>query len=401
MDKFLLVVNAGSSSIKFTAYKTGASPHRLVADFSGQLDGINNRSRFWVKKADGETLLNCPLNGQTVPDHAAAIARILAWLEDYLGAARLLAVGHRIVHGGPQYCTPVLLNEKILQDLEGLIPLAPLHQPHNLAPVRALQKAQPSLPQVACFDTAFHQTQPAIAQRFALPRDLTAEGIRKYGFHGLSYEYVATLLPTLDAKLEKARVVVAHLGSGASLCALHEGRSVATTMGFSPLDGLVMGTRCGSIDPGVLLYLMERHNMDLSQLQTLLYHQSGLLGVSGLSSDMRTLLASDDPFAKEAIDLFVYRVGREIGSLAAALGGLQALVFTGGIGENSAQIRQQVCQQAAWLGLDLDQAANAAGVSCISTPGSKLAAWTVPTDENLMIARHTLKQIGFSEAISG
>jgi acetate kinase len=253
----------------------------------------------------------------------------------------------------------------------------------------------PSLLQVACFDTAFHRTQPAVAQRFAIPRRFADEGVRRYGFHGLSYEYIVSVLPGLDSTLADARIIVAHLGSGASLCALYNGRSIATTMSFSPLDGLVMGTRCGNIDPGVLLYLMDRHHMDARALEQLLYHQSGLLGVSDISNDMRTLLASDDPRAQEAIELFVYRVGREIGSLAAALGGLDALVFTGGIGEHSAEIRAKVCHQAAWLGLELDDSANEAGAIRISTPGSKLSTWVVSTDENLMIAHHTLRQVIF------
>ena len=269
-------------------------------------------------------------------------------------------MGHRVVHGGQHYSAPVLIDATVLAELETLVPLAPLHQPHNLATIRVLLETMPSLPQVACFDTAFHRTQPDVAQRFAIPRRFADEGVRHYGFHGLSYEYIASVLPTLEPALADARIIVAHLGSGASLCALHKGRSIATTMGFSPLDGLVMGTRCGNIDPGVLLYLMDRHNMDARALEQLLYHQSGLLGVSGISNDMRTLLASDDPHAQEAIELFVYRVGREIGSLAAALGGLDALVFTGGIGEHSAVIRAKVCHQAAWLGLELDDSANEA-----------------------------------------
>jgi len=277
--------------------------------------------------------------------------------------------------------------------LENLISLAPLHQPHNLAAMRALLEIMPTLPQVACFDTAFHRTQSDVAQRYALPRRFTDAGVRRYGFHGLSYEYIVSVLPELDATLAKARIIVAHLGNGASLCAIQNGRSIATTMGFSPLDGLVMGTRCGSLDPGVLLYLMDHYNMNARAMEQLLYYQSGLLGVSGISSDMRTLLASDDPQAKEAIDLFVYRVGREIGSLAAALGGLDALIFTGGIGEHAAGIRAKICRQAEWLGLELDDAANDAGAMGISTAGSKLSAWVVNADENLMIAHHTLQQV--------
>jgi acetate kinase len=325
-------------------------------------------------------------------DHTGAISVILAWLKVYFADGELLAVGHRVVHGGQHYSAPVLIDAKVLEELENLIPLAPLHQPHNLATIRALLETMPSLPQVACFDTAFHRTQPAVAQRYAIPRRFADEGVRHYGFHGLSYEYIASVLPAIEPALADARIIVAHLGSGASLCALHKGRSIATTMGFSPLDGLVMGTRCGSLDPGVLLYLMDRHNMDARALEQLLYHQSGLLGVSGISNDMRTLLASDDPRAQEAIELFVYRAGRETGSLAAALGGLDALVFTGGIGEHSAVIRAQVCRQAAWLGLELDDSANETDVSRISTLSSKVSAWAVATDENLMIAHHTLRQ---------
>jgi acetate kinase len=274
--------------------------------------------------------------------------------------------------------------------------LAPLHQPHNLAAIRVLLQAMPSVPQVACFDTAFHCTQPEVAKRLAIPRRFAEEGIRCYGFHGLSYEYIASLLPALEPKLKKARIIVAHLGNGASLCALQNGRSVATTMSFSPLDGLVMGTRCGNLDPSVLIYLMDHHHMDARALEDLLYHQSGLLGISGISSDMRTLLASKDPHAQQAIESFVYRIGLAIGSLAAALGGLDALVFTGGIGEHSSLIRAKICQQAAWLGLEMDHLANESAATRISMNDSKLSAWVVPTDENFMIARHTQQLVGIA-----
>jgi len=395
MSAFLLVVNAGSSSIKFTVYQmdTPSTQSQLLEDCAGQIEGINGQPRFLVKKTGGGVLVDDRFSSREANGHADAIALVLGWLVDYFGKGELLAVGHRIVHGGQHYSAPVLLNEKILDDLDGLVPLAPLHQPHNLATVRALQSIKPAMPQVGCFDTAFHCTQPEVARRIALPRRFADEGIRRYGFHGLSYEFIASMLPSLDPGLARARVIVAHLGSGASLCALQNGRSMATTMGFSPLDGLVMGTRCGSIDPGVLLYLMGRHDMDVEKLQALLYFQSGLLGVSGISNDMRTLLDSDAPYAKQAIELFVYRIGREIGSLAAALGGVDALVFTGGIGEHAAPIRAQVARQAAWLGLDLDEEANRVSAACISKPGSKLSAWVLATDENLMIARHTIKLI--------
>ncbi len=396
MNNYLLVINAGSSSIKFAVYQKDESSVQLIADAAGQIEGIGGQPSFTVKNSDGLVLVDRTLTSGETPNHTGAITIIRTWLQEYLADGSLLAVGHRVVHGGQHYSAPVLINPTVLAELEALVPLAPLHQPHNLATIRALLETMPTLPQVACFDTAFHRTQPDVAQRFAIPRHFADEGVRHYGFHGLSYEYIASVLPTVEPILAEARIIVAHLGSGASLCALHKGRSIATTMGFSPLDGLVMGTRCGNIDPGVLLYLMDRHNMDARALEQLLYHQSGLLGVSGISNDMRTLLASDNPRAQQAIELFVYRAGREIGSLAAALGGLDALVFTGGIGEHSAAIRANVCHQAAWLGLELDDSANQAGTICISTPDSKLSAWVVPTDENLMIAHHTLRQVTFN-----
>ena len=392
MNKYLLVINAGSSSIKFAIYQV-VILSTLRVDATGQIEGIGNHSRFMVKDAQGNILSNCLLSTEEANNHADAIIIIRSWLLEYIRGGTLLAVGHRVVHGGQHYFTPILIDEKVLNDLENLIPLAPLHQPHNLAAIRALQEIMPTLPQVACFDTALHRTQPDIAQLFALPRGITDAGVRRYGFHGLSYEYIVSVLPDLDASLVKARIIVAHLGNGASLCAIQNGRSVATTMGFSPLDGLVMGTRCGSLDPGVLLYLMKHYNMDAHALEQLLYYQSGLLGVSGISSDMHTLLDSDEPQAKEAVDLFVYRVGREIGSLVAALGGLDALIFTGGIGENSAEIRAKICQWTEWLGLELDVSANETGATCISIPSSKLTGWVVNTDENRMIAQHTLQQI--------
>jgi acetate kinase len=400
MNKYLLVINAGSSSIKFAIYQKDTSSIQLVADAAGQIEGIGSQPHFTVKTPCDAVLVERMLSVDEARDHAGAIGIILDWLRDYFADGTLLAVGHRVVHGGQHYSAPVLIDAKVLMELETLVPLAPLHQPHNLAAIRALLETMPTLPQVACFDTAFHRTQPAVAQHFAIPRRFADEGIRHYGFHGLSYEYIASVLPAVEPTLADARIIAAHLGSGASLCALQKGKSIATTMGFSPLDGLVMGTRCGSIDPGVLLYLMDRHNMDARALEQLLYHQSGLLGVSGISNDMRALLASgDDPRAQEAIELFVYRAGREIGSLAAALGGLDALVFTGGIGEHSAAIRAKACHQAAWLGLELDDSANETGVSRISTLSSKVSAWVVATDENLMIARHTLRRVSHPQAI--
>lgn len=390
MNKYLLVINAGSSSIKFAVYQMDMPSNQLVADASGQIEGIGNQPKLSVKDSRVAYLVGHRLAVDEVHDHTSAISIICSWLRDYLTDGSLLAVGHRVVHGGQHYSIPVLIDAKVLKDLDNLIPLAPLHQPHSLTAIRAFQEIMPGLPQVACFDSAFHRTQPDVSQRFALPRRYFDEGVRHYGFHGLSYEYIASVLPTLDPRLTEARIIVAHLGNGASLCAIHKGRSIATTMGFSPLDGLVMGTRCGSLDPGVMLYLMAHHGMDAHALEQLLYHESGLLGVSGISSDMRTLLASDNPDAKEAIELFVYRIGREIGSLTATLDGLDALVFTGGIGEHSAVIRANVCQQAAWLGLELDESTNEAGSKRISSPNSKVSSWVVHTDENLVIAQHTL-----------
>jgi acetate kinase len=288
-----------------------------------------------------------------------------------------------------KFTAPVLIDTETLAALESLVSLAPLHQPHNLAAIKAVAQIAPTLPQVGCFDTAFHRTQPMVAQAFALPRRYAEEGVRRYGFHGLSYEYVASILPKIDRRAATGRTVVAHLGNGASMCAMKGGQSVATTMSFTALDGLVMGTRCGAIDAGVLLYLMDRHGMDAGSLQQLLYEKSGLLGVSGISSDMRELLASSESRAAEAVDLFVYRIGRELGSLAAALGGLDALVFTGGIGENAVSIRRRVCRDARWLGLELDEEPNAKGGPCISRGESGVSAWVIPTNEELMIALHT------------
>jgi acetate kinase len=393
MNSILLVVNAGSSSIKFALFHTNGTDDPPAAGAAGQVEGIGTQPRFTVKDAAGQPLVDRALPVADVCDHAGAFAVIRAWLHDHHEGATLRAVGHRVLHGGRQFSEPVLVDAKVLAELEALVPLAPLHQPHNLAVIRAVREASPELPQVACFDTAFHRTQPAIAQAFALPRRLADEGVHRYGFHGLSYEYITSMLPTLGPGLAGGRVIVAHLGNGASLCALLGGRSIATSMSFTPLDGLVMGTRCGNLDPGVLLYLMDRHGLDARALEKLLWHESGLLGVSGLSNDVRTLLASADPRAREALDLFVYRAGREIGSLAAALGGVDALVFTAGIGEGSAVIRAQICRQAAWLGLELDAAANDRHGPRLSTPASRVSAWMVPTNENLMIARHTLTRV--------
>jgi acetate kinase len=388
MSDAILVLNAGSSSIKFSLFEGHVRPSakRLICD--GEFDGIGHRGHFVAKDHAGTALADRDM--QEAASHEDALATLLKWVDRQFPNNHLIAAGHRVVHGGSIYTEPVRIDASVVDELHRLIPLAPLHQPHNLAAIAAVAKLHPALPQVACFDTAFHHTEPAIATAFALPRAITAQGVRRYGFHGLSYEYIAGVLPdVLGQVAADGRVVVAHLGAGASMCAMHRRRSVATTMGFTPLDGLVMASRCGDLDPGVILYLMQEKGMTAQAVTDLLYHSSGLLGVSGISDDMRTLLVSDDPQAGEAVDLFAYRVGRELGSLAASLGGLDALVFTAGIGEHAPEIRRRVCAQAAWLGIELDDAANATGRGRITTSGSRTSAWVIPTNEDLMIARHT------------
>lgn len=379
------MLNAGSSSVKFSLHVAGPDGD-LPARLEGQVEGLGGSPRLEAQVSGGERERHDL--GEAV-DHDGAIAAILDWLGRRRDGAGPAAAGHRVVHGGTRFAEPVRVDPDVLAALEELVPLAPLHQPHNLAGMRAVAAAAPDLPQVACFDTAFHHTQAPVAREFALPRALRERGIRRYGFHGLSYEYVAGRLRRVAPEIAEGRVVVAHLGNGASLCALHRGRSVATTMGLTALDGLVMGTRPGLLDPGVLLYLLQQEGFDAAALERLLYHESGLLGVSGRSPDMRVLLESAEPGAQEAVDLFVHRVGRELGSLAAALGGLDALVFTAGIGEHAAPIRARICREAAWLGVVLDEAANAGHGPRISAADAPTAAFVVPTDENQMIALHT------------
>ena len=391
MTDAILVLNAGSSSLKISVFGDEKS---LLPVMRGQVADLFTRPRFLAHNAQGETIGEKEW-GKARLGHAGAIEFLFQWgRSGPLAKHRIVAAGHRIVHGGVNFTQAALIDRQTVTNLESLIPLAPLHQPHNLAAIEAVAEHAPGLPQVACFDTAFHRTSPEVAQMFALPRRYTEAGVLRYGFHGLSYEYIASVLAEYDTTAAAGRTVVAHLGNGASMCAIHSGRSIATTMGFTALDGLPMGTRCGAIDPGVILYLIEQHNFGARELERLLYHESGLLGVSQASSDMRSLLASSDPRAKEAVDLFVYRIGRELGSLAAALGGLDALVFTGGIGENSAAIRQQVCRQSEWLGLEFDEAANTQGGPRISGPASRVSAWVIPTNEELMIARHTQRLLG-------
>jgi acetate kinase len=386
MSLAILVLNAGSSSLKFSVYSEDSGG--LHRELRGEFEGLYTTSKFAAYRANGALAAEHAWRDSIPLGHDGAIAHLLDFLRDESAARELAAVGHRVVHGGMDFSSPVRVDAGVLAALDRLVPLAPLHQPHNLAPIRIIAEREPALAQVACFDTAFHRTQPHVAQSFALPAAVSARGVRRYGFHGLSYEYIATVLPEYDPAAAAGNVVVAHLGNGASLCALRGGRSIATTMGFTPLDGLMMGTRCGALDPGVVMYLCDELALDTSAIETMLYRESGLLGVSGISSDMRTLLASDSPRAKEAIDLFVYRFGRELGSLAAALGGIDALVFTAGIGEHAVPIRERVCRDAAWLGVELDAAANDRGGPRISPGGARVSAWVIPTDEELMIARH-------------
>jgi acetate kinase len=383
----IAVLNAGSSSIKFSLF--AQSGDDLALELRGQVEGIHTAPRFTAKSASGETVATQAWDEGRALGHDGALEHIVAFLRERLDGLNLAGVGHRVVHGGLKYAQPVRVDAAVLEDLKEFVPLAPLHQPHNLTSIALLRERRPELPQVACFDTAFHRAQPELAQMFALPHELHEAGVRRYGFHGLSYEYIASVLPQLDEKAAKGRTVVLHLGNGASMCALSAGRSVASTMGFTAVDGLPMGTRSGALDPGVILYLLDQRGMDARAIEKLIYSQSGLLGVSGVSSDMRTLLASDEPRAKLAVDLYVYRIGRELGSLAAALGGLDALVFTGGIGENSAEIRERVCRDAAWLGVVIDATGNRGGGPRISAAASPTSAWVLPTNEELMIARHT------------
>ena len=387
MTDATLVINAGSSSIKFAAYAAGASPDRKL---HGLIDGLGTQPHFSASDATGKPPTKNPFAGApSTLTHAEALERLFAWLALERKDLRIIAAGHRVVHGADQFPAPVRVDDAILARLDTLAPLARLQQPHNLTAIRALARLRPDMPQVACFDTAFHRTQTALAQMYALPQELSAAGIRRYGFHGLSYEYIAGVMPDHLGAQADGRVIVAHLGAGASMCALRARASIATTMGFSTIDGLVMSTRAGSLDPGVVLYLMRERGMSLDAIDDILYHRSGLLGVSGISADMRALLASTDAQARVAIDLFVYRAAREIGSLAAALGGLDALVFTGGIGEHAAPVREQICLQCAWLGIEIDRTANARHATRIGTNGARASTWVIPTDEEIVIARHT------------
>ncbi len=394
MSDAILVLNAGSSSLKFALFETAAAADADPAlRLRGQIEGIGHSARFDLESgAAGAAPAPLPPEEDIagITDHDGALAFLLDWLDRAVATSRLVAAGHRVVHGGPENRGHARVTPALLDELAGYAPLAPHHQPHNVAAIRVVAERRPGLPQVACFDTAFHAGQPRAAVRLSLPREFWDKGLRRYGFHGLSYEYVTGALPDVSGDELPARLVIAHLGNGTSLCAVRNGRGVATTMGFSTLDGLVMGTRCGAIDPGALLYLMREEGLDEPTLTDLLYNRSGLLGVSGLSADMRTLLASDAPAAAEAVELFCYRIVREVGSLAAALGGIDALVFTAGIGARAAEVRRRVCTDSSWLGITLDEAANVRHGPRISTAASVVSVWVLPTDEELVIARHTL-----------
>jgi acetate kinase len=387
MQDAIAVLNAGSSSLKFSIFAERDDEFELIV--RGQAEGLHTAPRFIAKDTAGKVVSEKSWGDGIKLGHDGALEHLVAFLRAEYSEYRLTGIGHRVVHGGSEYTRPVRVDAQILSALEKYIPLAPLHQPHNLAPIRSLLERSPQLPQVACFDTSFHSSAPPVSHAFALPKAITDRGVRRYGFHGLSYEYIAAVLSQFEERAARGKTVVLHLGNGSSMCAIAGGRSMASTMGFTAADGLPMGTRCGSLDPGVVLYLLDELKMDARAVEKLIYQQSGLLGMSGISSDMRTLEASPAPEAEAAIDVFIYRIGRELGSLAAALGGLDAIVFTAGIGENSRSLRERVCKDAMWLGMELDATANEAGGPRISTAGSRVSAWVIPTNEELMIARHT------------
>jgi len=394
MYDYALVLNAGSSSLKFCVFQRPAGDvWRLEA--RGQIEGIGTAPRLAVKDANGNSLANQDV---AVSDGNQAVEALAAWLRSKYGGSRVLGVGHRVVHGGANFKGPTVIDEKVLAELRELIPLAPLHQPYNLAAIEAVFERLPNVPQVACFDTSFHRQQPPVAELIPLPRELREAGIQRYGFHGLSYEYISSVLPQVAPEVAAGRVIVAHLGSGASLCAMRDGKSVDSTLGFTALDGLCMGTRPGSIDPGVVLHLFQGLNMSVKEVETLLYKKSGLVGISGISNDMRDLLGRNEPAARLAVDYFIYRAAKEIGALAAVLGGIDGIVFTAGIGENSAEIRKKICDASAWLGIELDETANAGRQTKISTEQSKVSVWVIPTNEELMIARHTGALLGLAQA---
>jgi acetate kinase len=398
MDDYALVLNAGSSSLKFCVFRRPADEAWGLAS-RGQIEGIGTAPRLSAKDGVGERIADETLDGSTVRDGKGALDALAAWLRSRYGGSRVIGVGHRVVHGGPRHAGPVVVTPHVLEELRKLVPLAPLHQPYNLGAIEAAFERLPGVPQVACFDTSFHRGAPAVSELVPLPKDVRGRGVQRYGFHGLSYEYVASVLPQAAPELARGRVIVAHLGSGASLCALRDGRSVDHTLGFTALDGLCMGTRPGALDPGVVLYLFQGLGLSPAEVEGILYKKSGLLGLSGTSNDMRDLLGSSEPDARLAVDYFVYRAAREIGGLAAVLGGLDGIVFTAGIGENSSEIRRRIGEACGWLGVEIDDDANARKGPRISTPASRVSAWVIPTNEELMIARHTGRLLGLTTPV--
>jgi acetate kinase len=396
MNEYALVLNAGSSSLKFCVFERPEAEDWHL-ESRGQIEGISTSPRIVVRNGEGKTLVDRRLEGE-VHDAREALNVLAAWLKSTYGGAQLVGVGHRVVHGGAQFTSPIVVTQQILAELRRLVPLAPLHQPYNLAAIEAVFERLPHVPQVACFDTSFHRGQPAVAELIPLPREICRGGVQRYGFHGLSYEYIASSLPRVAPEIARGRVIVAHLGSGASLCALKNGKSFDCTLGFTALDGICMATRPGSVDPGVVLHLFQTLGLSAKEVETILYKKSGLLGISGISSDTRELLRSSDPRARLAVDYFVYRATKEIGAMGAALGGIDGLVFTAGIGENSTEIRHRICKSSAWLGIELDTEANRRNGPRISTHGSNISVWVIPTNEELMIARHTGLLLGLIEA---
>lgn len=394
MDDYALVLNAGSSSLKFSVFRRPREEKWLL-ESQGQIEGIGNSARLMARDTEGQSVADCELG--VLRNGHAAIDALARWLKSQYGGSRVLGVGHRVVHGGTKYDRPAVIDRNVLTDLYQLVPLAPLHQPYNLAAIEAVFERLPNVPQVACFDTSFHQSHSDVVKVVPLPLDIRKTGVQRYGFHGLSYEYVASMLPQVAPEIAHGKVIVAHLGSGASLCAMREGKSVDTTMSFTAVDGLCMGTRPGAIDPGIVLYLFQNLKLSTREVESLLYKKSGLLGISGVSNDMRVLLPSDAPAARLAVSYFIYRLSREIAGLAGVLGGIDALVFTAGIGENSPEIRRRICHACSWLGLELDAAANDVGASRISSAESRVSAWIVPTNEELIIARHTGMLLGLVE----
>ena len=395
MPDYALVLNAGSSSLKFCVFGRPAAGAWHV-ESRGQIEGIGTSPRIFAKDGEGRTLVD--QKAPDVRDSRGALDALATWLKSMYGDGQIIGVGHRVVHGGAKFTGPTVVTPQVIAELRRLTPLAPLHQPYNLAAIEAIAEQLPGVPQVACFDTSFHRGQPPVAELIPLPRELRRGGVQRYGFHGLSYEYIASVLTQIAPEIARGRVIVAHLGSGASLCALQDRKSIDCTFSFTALDGLCMGTRPGSIDPGVILYLLQTLNLSAKEIETILYKKSGLLGISGISNDMRDLEGSSEPAARLALDYFVYRAAKEIGAMAAVLGGIDGLIFTAGIGENSAEMRHRICEASAWLGVELDAEANARKGPRISTPRSKVSTWVIPTNEELMIARHTGELLKLIEA---